>query len=282
MTDLRRRMLEDMQLHGLSDGTREAYVRAVTNLAAYYGRSPDQLAEEHVRSFFVHLIKERRLARTTIGVYRYAIQFFYETTLKRPWPVFDLIQPKQRKRLPVVLSIEEVRQLLGLIRVPRIRMCLTMIYSCGLRRTEGTRLQVRDIDSGRMMIHVRNGKGGSDRYVPLPKRTLHLLRDYWCQDRPYPWLFPDSKANDEPIFQDKPYKAWKAALQESRIQKRDVAVHTLRHSYATHLLEAGVNLRVIQELLGHRSPKTTAIYTHLTPKILEGLQTTIDELMAPL
>jgi site-specific recombinase XerD len=140
---------------------------------------------------------------------------------------------------------------------------------------------VRDIHKDRMLIHVRNGKGGKDRYVPLPQRSLELLRAYWVQERPTPWLFPNKLEDDRPLGREQPYHALKAVLRQSKIDK-DVSVHTLRHSYATHLLEAGVNLRVIQEVLGHKSPKTTAVYTHLTPKVLAGLQTTINELMAPL
>ncbi len=132
-----------------------------------------------------------------------------------------------------------------------------------------------------MLVHVRNGKGGKDRYVPLPQRSLALLRAYWCQERPTPWLFPDKREADLPLGRERPYKVLKATIRQAKIDEH-VNVHTLRHSYATHLLEAGVNLRVIQEILGHKSPKTTAIYTHMTPKVLAGLQTTIDQLMATL
>jgi len=196
-------------------------------------------------------------------------------------PLFDLVAHKRRRRLPVVLSLDEVQRLLGLIQDPVVRMCLTMIYSCGLRVSEGTHLQVRDIDSKRMLVYVRCGKGGKDRYTPLPQRPLELLRAYWRQDRPQPWLFPTPRKLGEPLDRGRVLHILKAARRTSGILK-NVNVHTLRHSYATHLLEAGVNLRVIQEVLGHKSPKTTAVYTHLTPKVLAGLQTTINELMAPL
>lgn len=281
MTDLRRRMIEDMQLHGLTAGTREAYVRAVRLLAEHFNQSPDQLTDEQLREFFLYLMREKGLAKATLINYRAAIRFLFMTTLQRSLPALSLVRPERRRKLPVILSQEEVRHLLSLVRDPCIRMCLTLIYSCGLRLQEGTRLQVRDIHSDRMLVHVRNGKGGKDRYVPLPQRPLERLRDYWLRERPRPWLFPDQRGADQPMHRDKPYKTLKAVLREARIDK-DVSVHTLRHSYATHLLEAGVNLRVIQELLGHKSPKTTAIYTHLTPRVLAGLQTTIDALMAPL
>jgi integrase/recombinase XerD len=281
MTELRRRMIEDLQLHGYARGTQASYVRAVRLLAEHYRRSPDQLTEEQIRGFFLHLIRQRHLTRPTLVMYRAAIRFFYETTLRRPLPVFDLIRPENRRKLPVVLSRQEVRRVLHRIRDSRDRMCLTLIYSCGLRLREGTRLQVRDIDSQRMMVHVRNGKGGKDRYVPLPQRCLELLRDYWRQERPRSWLFPEERGADRPVKGDRPYKTLKAVLRRSKINK-PANVHTLRHSYATHLLEAGVNLRVIQEILGHQSPKTTAIYTHLTPQMMEGFVATVNQLMAAL
>jgi integrase/recombinase XerD len=281
MTELRRRMIEDLQLHGYARGTQASYVRAVRILAEHYHRSPDQLSEDQIRGFFIHLIRQRHLTRPTLVMYRAAIRFFYETTLRRPLPVFDLIRPENRRKLPVVLSRQEVQRVLHRIRDRRDRMCLTMIYSCGLRLREGTRLQVRDIDSQRMMVHVRNGKGGKDRYVPLPQRCLELLRDYWRQERPRSWLFPEERGADRPVKGDRPYKTLKAVLRRSKINK-PANVHTLRHSYATHLLEAGVNLRVIQEILGHQSPKTTAIYTHLTPQMMEGFVATVNQLMAAL
>jgi integrase/recombinase XerD len=278
MTELRRRMIEDMQLAGLSSGTQAAYVRSVRALAKYHHRSPDQLTDEQIRDFFLYLIRKRGLAKATLINYRAAIRFLFIKTLQRPLPVFDLVQAQRRRKLPVILSQEEVRRLLTLVQDARIRMCLTMIYTCGLRLREGTRLQIRDIHSSRMLVHVRHGKGGKDRYVPLPRRSLELLRDYWRQERPRPWLFPDKREGDLPLLRDRPYKVLKAVLRENKIDK-PVNVHTLRHSYATHLLEAGVNLRVIQEILGHKSPKTTAVYTHLTPGVLAGLRTTINELM---
>lgn len=281
MTELRRRMIEDLQLHGYAGGTQACYVRAVRILAEHYHRSPDQLTEDQIRGFFIHLIRQRHLTRPTLVMYRAAIRFFYETTLRRPLPVFDLIRPENRRKLPVVLSRREVQRVLHRVRNTRERMCLTMIYSCGLRLREGTRLQLGDIDSHRMMVHVRNGKGGKDRYVPLPQRSLELLRDYWRQERPGPWLFPEDGGADRPIKGDRPYRALKAVLDQSKINK-SANVHTLRHSYATHLLEAGVNLRVIQEILGHQNPKTTAIYTHLTPQMMAGFVTKVNQLMAAL
>jgi len=280
MTELRRRMFEDMQLRGLSSKTQKCYVDSVKNLARYYGRSPDQLTEEEIRHFFLHLINQKRVAESTFRVYLYGIKFFYETTLKRRWPVLDLVRPSKRKKLPVVLSLGEVQRLLGLIRKPVPRMCLKMIYSCGLRLSEGTHLRVADIDSSRMMVRIRNGKGGKDRYVPLAQRTIDLLRAYWIAGRPRLWLFT-ARSRQTPVSNTTVQKTFKAALRQSGIQK-NASVHTLRHSYATHLLESGVNLRVIQEILGHKSPKTTALYTHLTKKSIDVLHDALNVLMADL
>jgi len=281
MTELRRRMIEDMQLHGLSGGTQNQYIRSVRIMAEHFRRSPDQLSDEQLREFFLYLMREKGLAKPTLIIYRAAIKFLFEKTLQRPLPVFKLVRLERRRKLPVILSPKEVQHLLSLVRDPCIRMCLTMIYSCGLRLQEGTRLQISDIHSHRMLIHVRHGKGDKDRYVPLPRRSLELLRAYWLQGRPSPWLFPDQRETDRPLWRERPYKVLKAVLEPAKINP-DVNVHTLRHSYATHLLEAGVNLRVIQEILGHKSPKTTAVYTHLTPKIMQGLQAAVDRLMATL
>ncbi len=280
MTELRRRMVEDLQLHGYCPRTQIEYVRVVAALAEYYHQPPDRLTEQQVRQFFLYLINQKRLTDASIRTYRGGIQFFYASTLQRPMPLFELVGHKRRRRLPVVLSLEEIQRLLGLIQKPVARMCLTLIYSCGLRVSEGAHLQVRDIDSQRMLVYVR-GKGRKDRYVPLPQRPLELLREYWKLHRPRTWLFPSPCKSGEPLDRQHPYTVLKAAWRSSGITK-NINVHTLRHSYATHLLEAGVDLRVIQELLGHKSPKTTAIYTHLTPRIMAGLKATLDGLMAQL
>lgn len=280
MTALRRRMVEEMELQGLSASTRETYVHAVKGLARYYGCSPDRLSEEQLREYFLYLINDRRVAPNTLTVYLCGIKFFYESTLKRQWQVLELVRPKKRKKLPVVLSREEVRRIVSRVRCRRIRMCLTLIYSCGLRVSEGTKLQVADIDSARMMVRVRDGKGGKDRYVPLGQRPLELLRAYWVVERPRLWLFP-ARQRHRHLTKSTVQKAFKSALSQSGISK-NASVHTLRHSYATHLLERGVNLHLIQQTLGHKSPRTTTVYMHLTQKALEGLQADINELMVDL
>ena len=280
MTELRRKMREDLQLHGYAEKTQTSYIDAVKGLAKFYHKSPDQLSEEQIRDFFLHLINERKAARSTVTIYLCGIKFFYEKTLGRDWVVFDLIRPKTREKLPVVLTPEEVHHLLSLVADPTKRMALRMIYSCGLRLSEGIHLQVDDIDSKRMLVRVRNGKGGKDRYVPLPQRTLEHLRAYWADSRPRPWLFP-ARGKKQALSDSSLQKTFKAVVRQSPIEKK-VSIHSLRHSYATSLLENGVDLRTIQELLGHKSPQTTSVYAHLTAKTEAKLHVTINLLMSKL
>jgi integrase/recombinase XerD len=277
MSELRRRMIEDMNLRGFSPKTRQCYVDAVKNLSRYYKRPPNDLSEEEVRQFFLHLLNERGVAASTFRVYLCGIKFFYESTLHRPWHLLDLVRPKKRRKLPVVLSSSEVHQILSLIRTPLARTSLTLVYSCGLRISEAIHLRVSDIDSKRMVVCVRNGKGGKDRYVPLAQRTLELLRAYWRIGRPRHFLFPSQK-RFQPLSPSTIQKAFKDALRQSGIQK-NASVHTLRHSYATHLLENGVDIRLIQEILGHKNSQTTFLYAHLTRKSTAKLHSALSRLM---
>lgn len=285
MTPLRQRMVEDMQLRGLSAKTQEAYVHAVSKLAKHYGKSPQYISDEELRQYFLHLTNVEELAPSTIQVALCGIKFFFQHTLRTDWPTLDLVRPRQEKKLPVVLSVAEVQRVLGCVRKQRYRVCLGTIYSCGLRIREGVHLQVKNIDAERKTVHVQLGKGAKDRYVPLPDHTLAMLRQYWNTHRHPEWLFPISTKPGVPLSTAaKPMdvsgvqKCFKVALLESGVQKA-ATVHTLRHSYATHLLEAGVNLRIIQAYLGHSSPKTTAIYTHLTRKAEDLAVKAIDRVM---
>jgi len=286
MTPLRQRMIEDMQLRGFSSRTQECYVAAVRQLAQHFHRSPDQLTEEDLRQYFLYLANEKQVARATATIALCGIKFFYERTLQRQWPTLRFVRPHREKKLPVILSREEVRRILAQVRIPVYRACLTTIYACGLRLLEGARLQVADVDSARMLLHI-HGKGKTDRYVPLPEPTLQMLRSYWRTHRSPVWLFPaptrhgleHSLAHDGgPVTRSSLQSAFRRALQRTRIAKR-AHVHTLRHSYATHLLEAGVNLRIIQENLGHRSARTTQIYTHLTREVRATLTDPLNQLM---
>ncbi len=271
MNALRARMIEDLQLHGLSKNTQLLYVREVRHLAEYYRKPPDQITEEELRQYFLHLSTEKHVSASTLRVALCGIRFFYELTLHKQWTILDIVRPPNEKKLPVVLTVDEVRQILACVNHLRYRACLGTIYACGLRIQGGIHLQVKDIDAEREVIHIRNGKGGKDRYVPLPQPILKLLRRYWVTHHHPIWIFPSRwGVGDHPDQAAKPMtvrgvqRAFQDALQESGVQKV-ATVHSLRHSYATHLLEAGVNLRVIQSYLGHASPTSTAIYTHLTP-----------------
>jgi len=264
MNALRQKMIEDMQLHGFAERTQKSYMQAVRQLADYYHKPPDQISEEELRQYFLYLKNVKKVARSTITLALCGIKFFYERTLQRQWAVLALMRPPREKKLPVVLSVEEVRQILARVRRWPYRVCLSTIYTCGLRLQEGLRLQISHIDGARQLVHVCHGKGGKDRYVPLPKPVLEMLRQYWTAHRDPVWIFPSShQAVKGPMDASGLQRAFHAALLESGIQK-PATVHTLRHSYATHLLEAGLNLRIIQTYLGHASPNTTAIYTHLT------------------
>ena len=262
MSALRQKMIEDMQLKGLAVRTQEAYVNAVLQLSKRFKKSPDNINEEELREYFLYLKTEKQVADSTFSIALCGIKFFYEQTLKKEWHTLQLVRPERKKKLPVVFSTEEVKRVLDCVHRFEYQVCLKTIYACGLRLLEGTRLRVTAIDSDRQLLHVVQGKGGKDRYVPLPDHTLRLLRHLWVTHRHPEWMFP-ARNGLEAINESAIQKAFRAALRESGVHKA-ASVHTLRHSYATHLLEAGVDLRIIQTYLGHASPATTAIYTHLT------------------
>ena len=282
MTALRQKMIDDMQLRGFAERTQEAYLSAVNQLAKHYRKPPDQIDEEELRQYFLFLKNEKHAARSTCTIALCGIKFFFERTLGREWKTFDFLRPQREKKLPVVLSIAEVRSTLAHVRRPHYRVCLSTIYACGLRLLEGVHLQVDHIDSERHLLHICHGKGGKDRYVPLSPPILRMLRRHWLTHRNPLWLFPSPfQVEKGPMSESGVQRAFRAAVRESGISKH-ATVHTLRHSYATHLLEAGLNLRIIQSYLGHASPATTAIYTHMTQTSNERTAQTINQVLASL
>jgi len=272
MTELRRRMIECLQLRGLSERTQDMYGRAVRQLAEHYRKSPDLISEEELRQYCLYVKHVKQYSRSASTIALCGIKFFLEQTLHRDWTTWRFVRAPREKKLPVILSLEEVRRLLDGVRLPRYRVCRTTIDSCGLRLQEGTHLQVPDIDSARMLIHVRHGKGGKDRYVPLPHRTLARLRQYGVTPRHPVLIFPapgrggtSLSTATAPMPRSSVQGAFRDALNDSGIHTQ-ASGHTRRHSWATHVLEAGVNLRLIQAYLGHSSPTTTRVYTHLTAR----------------
>src|SRR5271157_3310232 len=270
MTPLRKRMTEDLQLKGYSPATQSAYLYAVEKLARHFKRSPADISEEELRAYFLHLVQVEQCAPGTLRIAVSGIKLCFAVTLQRHWPALGLLRAGKEKKLPVVLSRAEVRAVLDCVRVPVYRVCLNTIYACGLRISEGAALPVRAVDGERKVLRVR-GKGNKDRQVPLAQTTLESLRAFWKLHCSKPWLFPAqlqprSPSYEGPVEVANLRRAFQAALAQSGV-KKPATVHSLRHSYATHLLEAGVQLRLIQEVLGHRSPSTTAIYTHLTTEV---------------
>ena len=284
-TALRQRMLQDLQLAGLSENTQEAYLRAVRQLADHFHTSPDRLSEPQVRDYFLHLKNDRKFASGSLVVAYSGIKFFYSHTTPRDWPTLQRLRVRKEKRLPDVLSVDEVRRLIAAFRTHQNRAYFWTVYSLGLRLAEGLHLQVGDIDGARMMVHVHRGKGAKDRYVPLPSSTLKILRQYWATHRHPLWLFPATSRDgqptaDQPLDRSSVQGAMRRVVQELNIQKA-ISIHTMRHSYATHLLEAGVNLRLIQQYLGHSSLNTTMVYLHLTTASQEQAIARIETLMGP-
>ena len=271
MDNCKERMLNDMQLSGFSERTQESYLRAVRQLENFWGKSPELITEEEVRQYFLHIKNNLQYATGTMKIAYYGIRFFYKITLKQSWDTLELIRTGNEYRLPTVLSVEEVRSIISRIRTIQNKVYILTVYSCGLRLQEALNLQVSDIDSKRMVIHVHRGKGAKDRYVPLPQYTLKMLRAYWRTHRNPVWIFPfrtqSGKAAptaDKPMDKSTVNGALIRTLKQMPSIKKKVSIHTFRHSYATHLLEAGVNIRLIQQYLGHKSLMTMMIYFHVT------------------
>jgi len=262
MKPLRQKMLNDLLVRGLAENTQKSYLQAVTGLAVYYHRSPDQLCVQEVQDYLLHLSQERHLAWTSCNTIRHGLRFFYQITLDRPATQFYLPCAKEPSKLPQILSHEELVRLFTVATNDKHRSLLMTTYAAGLRASEVTQLRVTDIDSTRMCIRVEQGKGRKDRYVPLAPRLLVQLRDYWRVQRPPHWLFPGNRGNDQHMSRDGAWHIYVKARDRAGITKAG-GLHLLRHCFATHLLEAGTELVVIQRLMGHTSIRSTIRYLHL-------------------
>ena len=275
ISPLRRRMIEDMTIRNLSPATQRSYLHAVAKLSRYFIRSPDKIGLEDVRTFQVHLVGSGiswpALNQTVCG-----LRFFYGVTMKRPDLPERIPYAREPRKLPVVLSPDEVVRFLEAVPGLKSRTALTVAYAAGLRVSETVRLKISDIDSDRMMLRIEQGKGGKDRHAMLSQQLLKILRGYWRLVRPHHWLFPGRDEN-KPIDQMVLHGACRSACQATGLAKR-VTVHTLRHSFATHLLEAGSDIRVIQVLLGHSNLSTTARYTQVADTTIRRTVSPLDRL----
>jgi integrase/recombinase XerD len=272
MTELRKRYLQDLRLRNYAPKTLQAYVECVSLFARYFKRSPEQLGPEHIRQYQIYLVEEKKCSWSRFNQTVCALRFLYRHTLGKDWAITHIPFPRRQKKLPVVLSRDEAAQFLAAIRSLKYRTILSLCYGAGLRISEALHLRVTDIDSERMMIRVRQAKGHKDRYVMLSPRLIELLREYWRAERPTSWLFP-GRCKVHPLDASTLQHVCRLAACVSGITK-PVTPHTLRHSFASHLLESGANIRTIQLLLGHRSLQTTAAYTHVS-------QATIGQTVSP-
>jgi site-specific recombinase XerD len=274
MTPLRKRMIDEMQLRNFSPKTIQCYVETVARFARHFHKSPDKLGPEEVRMYLLHLVQEKKRAWGTYNQALAALRYFYRWVVKGPEIVSDIRYPRPERRLPVVLSFDEVRRFFAAIPSFKQRMILMTAYSAGMRISEVVNLQVSDIDSQRMVIHVRKAKRNKDRYTMLSPVLLAMLRHWWVAARPVSYLY-QGRSPDQPARVTTIQEACREAQEKAGLDKT-VRPHTLRHSFATHLLEAGTDLRVIQELLGHASPRTTAIYTHVSTKLIAQTKSPLD------
>jgi len=277
VTQLRKKMLEELQRRNYSKSTIESYLHAVEDFARYFGKSPDQLNQEHIRQYHLHLVNERKLAVNTVVGRLSALRFFFVKTLRRPYQREDLPSPRRPKKLPTVLSQNEVARLLASAGNLFHYAIVMTLYSTGLRRAELARLRVTDIDSERMILHVHQGKGNRDRDVPLTPKLLETLRTYWRWKKPQTWLFPREGMADaeQPISTKSVYFAVQESAKRAGLQK-PVSPHTLRHSWATHLLENGADLRTIQMLLGHADLEHTTVYLHMSQRHLQAVSNPVE------
>ena len=285
MKDYYKKSMRALQLAGMSERTQECYTRAVRQLVDFYGKTPDLITEKELQDYFLHRRNNDKWAAATMRICYSGIKFFFINVLKRDWHTLELIHAKREQRLPTVLSVNEVWTIINAVNTFQNKAYLTAVYTCGLRLHEALFLQVTDIDAQRMRIHVHRGKGAKDRYVPLPESTLYLLRDYWKRHRNPLWIFPrlgrsgqEGPEATRPMAKASVQGALRRVLKQLEVKKR-ISIHTLRHSYATHLLEAGVNIRRIQQYLGHSSLNSTMVYLHLTTQGHEHAYDIINSLM---
>lgn len=278
MGAIKEKMKQQMEIRGLSECTQESYLRAAAQFVKFFMVSPEQLGVEEIHAYQLHLIRERQLAAATYNVHVAALRFLYQTTLNVDWKIEAIPFRKQTKALPVVLSPEEVLSLYDAVDNIKHKAIIVTLYDTGARATEVVHLKITDIDSKRMFVRIEQGKGRKDRYVPLSEKLLKVLRCYWGSQKRHSttWLFPGQKP-DRPYNRGSLHKVIGAARISSGIQK-PVTAHILRHSFATRLLETGVDIRTIQLLLGHRSLRTTSIYLHVASNYLDCTQTPLDTL----
>jgi integrase/recombinase XerD len=274
MGKLSEKMKRDMELKNLSRRTIKTYLSCMKGYALHYGRSPEEMGDKEIKEYLYFLLKEKKASHSKLNQTYSALKFFYQRTLNKEWDPLKLPRGKERKRLPVVLSVEEVQRIFSVTKNLKHRTIFETIYSGGLRIGEALRLKVADIDSQRMMIRLQQAKGNKDRYTILGERTLKRLREYWSVYRPKEWLFPTTGA-DKPLTSSTIQRVFKKTVEDAGIRKQ-ASVHTLRHSFATHLLEAGTDLYYIQHLLGHTTVKTTAIYLHVSQRDLTRIKSPID------
>jgi integrase len=287
--DWYQKSIDTLSLNGKGERTQQAYTRALRMLVEFYAKDPAEITEAELEAYFLRRKSVDRWSANTLRICYCGIRFYFVQVLGRNWTLFNILRAKNESRLPTVLSREEVRRLLGCVHTEHNRAFLATVYACGLRLQEALYLEVGDIDSDRMMIHVHRGKGAKDRLVPLPQRTLERLRNHWKTHRNPRLIFPaqgrDGRAGpgaSTPMAIASVQGALRSAKGRAGITKRGVSIHTLRHAYATHLLEAGVNLRVIQRHMGHSSLETTMVYLHLTHTGQEQAYALIDALMGDL
>ena len=277
MGKLHDRMKGDLLLKAYSPHTQSAYLRCARHFASHYMRSPEEMGEKEIRGFLLHLVRDRKASPATLDMYVNALKFLYNITLKRPEAVKEISHPKRPKTLPVILSPEEVLRVFAAIRSVKHKAIIATAYAAGLRISEVCGLRIADIDSQRMRIHVRSGKGKKDRYVMLGESLLALLRQYYQKARPQgEYLFPGYKPH-RPICTTAVNQVLRKVVRQAGLSKK-VTMHTLRHCFATHLMEAGTDIRILQVLLGHSSIRTTLRYTHITDRLVQKLVSPLDML----